>query len=195
MHKIPLFICFYFLGCSSNKCLESNSDIYVRFIGIFKANEKQLSKASKDDLRYYYSEMKLKEKIFSKICKYLNGTKKLLYLEKESPINSSRIGLVYLYEEDKYINFVVDLDLDITAGGGYKNYKELKKVVDIVKQDFNKQTNRLKDYFEKQSMSDVPYLRLAFIDLTMSNEINRLNAFRFSSDIILSDRFDNEFGK
>jgi hypothetical protein len=136
--------------------------------------------------------MMIRKKIFSKICKYVTGTKKLLYLENNSPINSSRSGLIYLYEEDRYISFTVDLDLDITVDGGFTNYEDLKKVVDIVKQDFERQTNKLKEYFEKKSINDVPYLELLLIDLANRKGEDKLIGFPFGS--VNDDEFKSKFG-
>jgi hypothetical protein len=165
--------------------------MHSRFIETFKVDEKLLSKESKDNLKYYNDEMKLKEKIFSKICYYMNGSKKLLYLEKQSPISVNRIGLVYLFDKNEFIHFAVDRDLDITADLGYGNYEDLKKVADVVKKDFNKQVSKIKGYFEKKSMADVSYLELALIDLNTNLGADSIVAFRFG---IVDSEFNNELG-
>jgi hypothetical protein len=195
MFKLILFFCFLFLGCSSNKCLVENSDLHSRFVDIFKADKMLLAKASKEDIQPYKSEIRLKEKILSKICKYLNGTKKFLYLEEISPVNMSRVGLVYLYDKDESVYFIVDNDLDITVNTLYVGYDHLKRVIAIVKSDFNNEANRLKDYFQKISMSDVPSLQLVLIDLTKDKKLDSRISFIFSSSVLDDEGFNKEFPK
>jgi hypothetical protein len=87
-----------------------------------------------------------------------------------------------LYEKDLLFYFNEE-NSKITVGQGYKNYNHLKKTLDIVKPDFYREANRLKEYFNKKSMDDVPFLQLAYIDLSKTKGADSLIGFSFGEVI------------
>ena len=56
----------------------------------------------------------------------------------------------------------------------------------IIKNDFYKKSNKLKEYFEKRNLGDVPFLQLAFVDMSHSDKGDSLVEFSFG-------HLDNEF--
>ncbi len=72
----------------------------------------------------------------------------------------------------------------ITVGQGYHNYDDLKKKHWILlSQIFIRKQISWKNIFSKQSMNDVPFLKLAYIDLSKTKDADSLIGFSFGGDI------------
>lgn len=61
----------------------------------------------------------------------------------------------------------------------------------IVKNDFYKKSNELKEYFEKKNFGDVPFLQLAFVNTSLSDKVDSLVEFSFGH---IDNEFDAAFG-
>jgi hypothetical protein len=75
-----------------------NSNVYLRFQKLFKANEKLLTISSSEDIAAYKGDEKLRDSIFSKICVASDSSKRLLFLRKIIILNGTQTGLVYIYD-------------------------------------------------------------------------------------------------
>jgi hypothetical protein len=182
MNRILFLLPFLLWGCASSKCLENN-EAFSRFIELHNVDENVLSSSSKEDIIEYKKQINSVGKIFSKICNSLEGNERLLFMDELSVAwGRERKGLIYLYEKDMVFYFNEE-NSKITVGQGYHNYNALKKTLDLVKPDFYKEANKLKEYFDKHIVYDAPYLKLAFIDLNKPKAADSLIGFTFGGDI------------
>lgn len=60
----------------------------------------------------------------------------------------------------------------------------------IIRGDFYKNSSKLKEYFEKKSLPDVPFLQLAFVDISKTEKADSLIEFSFGH---LDNEFDEAF--
>lgn len=190
MGKNIFIICLFITGCISKDCL-MNSNIHLRFQKLFKANEKLLATSSSEDIAAYKADEKLRDSIFSKICVASDSSKRLLFLRKIVVLNGTQTGLVYIYDINKLFYFYKNKNSSVVVGEGTGNYQDLTKVFNIIKNDFYKNSNKLKEYFEKRNFGDVPFLQLGFVDMSHSDKGDSLVEFSFGH---LDNEFDAAFG-
>ena len=185
-----IIVTFLFItGCTSRDCLK-NSNVHLRFQKLFKVNEKLLTTSSREDIAAYIGDEKLRDSIFSKICVVSDSSQRLLFLRKVAILNDRQTGLIYIYNNNKLFYFYKIKDSSVTVGEGNNDYEDLTKVFNIIKNDFYKKSNKLKEYFEKKSFADVPVLQLAFVNISNSENADSLIEFSFGP---LDKEFDEAF--
>jgi len=189
MLKNIIITCLFITGCTSSDCLK-NSNVHQRFQKLFKVNEKSLTTSSREDIAAYKGDEKLRDSIFSKICVASDSSQRLLFLRRVAILNGRQIGLIYLYNNNKLFYFYKIKDSSVIVSEGNNNYEDLTKVFNIIKNDFYKKSNKLKEYFEQKSFSDVPVLQLAFVDISNKETADSLIEFSFGP---LDNEFDEAF--
>jgi len=190
MVRKVFIVCLFITGCTSGDCLK-NSNVHLRFQKLFKADDKLLTSSSREDIAAYKGDEKLRDSIFSKICVARDSAKKLIFLRKIAILNDLQTGLIYIYNYNKLFYFYKRKDSSIIVGEGTNNYEDLTKVFNIIKGDFYKNSSKLKEYFEKKGLADVPVLQLAFVDISNTEKVDSLIEFSFGT--VMDGEFDKEF--
>lgn len=190
MNKIIiLFIFLLFNSCTTNKCLD-NSTIIKQLAKVFSERKKMVR--DKKDLAPFDKEQKLKAQLLTKLCKQLQDEDRILILEKVPLFDSKRLGIVYLYKQNKIICFSqLGFDsIQITKNG--QDYEALEKILSIVKPDFHARAARLDLFFKKVIRMDASSLNLLYLDSNDNSNTNTFYAFVYAPDVIMGDEIDSE---
>jgi hypothetical protein len=133
-------------------------------------------------------EKQFKMKLLSKICKEINGSTKILFIEEIRYFGQNRMGLVYIYDKDELFYFEKKYRADIITGRGFNNYQPLKIVFDGLKTDFFKGVSELKKKFQNKDLSDAPILQVLLIETTKEMTPNNYDEFLYSPGLIANEK-------
>jgi len=161
MIKVCLFFLFFWVGCISNTCTENRT--YVQIQKVFDLENISIAKSR---------EVEFKKMLMSRICSHIDGNHRILFIEEIRHFGEERSGLIYLYEKKEILYFFKKASGNIVVGPGYNNYVSLKKVLNIIVNDFYNQGNKLKVFFENKILNDSPLLQLFYFDTNFENQAN-----------------------
>ena len=195
MKKVLSIILFIYQGCTvPNNCVETNT-IYLKYRQFIETRI-QLAHNGGYDVGHLENEKKLKQELFSKICKKISKSTRVIIIEQVPLFDPNRFGIVFLPDENQFIYFSQNRKGSLQLRNEKSNnYQSIKKILDIVKVDFQKNASRLTVYFDKIIVTDASSLTLFLLDTKDNSQKEIFYAFAYMPDVIMSNEFDQEFMK